>query len=76
VGDGLAWLLETKEYSFLGIQGGQMKSGQILSHIISKTVSFSNFIHWLLSTSAVYGDQWQHNGFKFRTSGRGYVDGG
>jgi hypothetical protein len=58
------------------VQGGQMKSGQILSRNNSKTVLniVFKFIHWLLSTLAVYRDQSQHNGYRFRTSGRGYVD--
>ena len=60
------------------IQGGQMKSGQILSHIYSKTVLNIIFKFYTLVTEYIscLRSQSQHNGYRFRTSGRGYVDGG
>jgi hypothetical protein len=62
----------------LYIQGGQMKSGQILSHIYSKTNLNIIFKFYTLVTEYIscLRCQSQHNGYKFRISGRGYVDGG
>ncbi len=55
-----------------------MKSGQILSHIYSKTDLNIIFKFYTLVTKYIscLRSQSQHNGFKFRISGRGYVDGG
>ncbi len=57
-----------------------MKSGQILSSNNSKTVLNIVFKFYTLvtkyCTSGVYRDQSQNNGYRFRTSGRGYVDRG
>jgi hypothetical protein len=60
------------------IQGGQMKSGQILSQIYSKTVLNIIFKFYTLVTKYIscLRSQSQHNGYKFWTSGRVYVEGG
>ncbi len=54
-----------------------MKSGQILSHIYSKKDLNIIFKFYTLVTKYIscLRSQSQHNGYKFRISGRGYVDG-